>query len=208
MLQYEHSAVAEGHQNIAGIDEAGRGPLAGSVVAAALILPKVFLSGKWPSTWDGLTDSKKLSAKKRDYFFELLREHPDCHFGIGKADAQEIDQINILQATYCAMRRAVENLPAPADFLLVDGRPVPDLPKPSQNIIKGDSKSLSIAAASIIAKVTRDREIHEADKLYPQYGFAKHKGYGTKHHLEALKEHGPCPIHRQTFKPVKDSLRG
>ena len=207
MLQYEHSALAEGYQNIAGIDEAGRGPLAGSVVASALILPQAFLQGKLPSAWDGLNDSKKLSPKKREYFFALLTEHPDCHIGIGEADAHEIDTINILQATYCAMRRAVENLPSTPDFLLVDGRPVPLLPKPSQNIIKGDSKSLSIAAASVIAKVSRDRDIHEADKLYPQYGFAKHKGYGTQQHLEALKAHGPCPIHRLTFRPVKDSIR-
>ena len=207
MLQYEHRAEAEGYPNIAGIDEAGRGPLAGSVVASALVLPKAFLHGKLPSEWTGLNDSKKLSPKKREYFFTLLTEHPDCHIGVGKANAQEIDEINILQATYCAMRRAVENLPAPPDFLLVDGRPVPHLPKPSQNIIKGDSKSLSIAAASIVAKVTRDHDIDEADQLYPEYGFAKHKGYGTKQHLEALKAHGPSPIHRLTFKPVKDSIR-
>ena len=207
MLHYEHSALAEGHQNIAGIDEAGRGPLAGSVVASAVILPKTFLKGKLPSAWDGLNDSKKISPKKREYFFTLLTEHLDCHIGVGEADAKEIDEINILQATYCAMRRAVENLPSAPDFLLVDGRPVPLLPKPSENIIKGDSKSLSIAAASVIAKVTRDHQIEEADKLYPQYGFAQHKGYGTKKHLEALKAYGPCPIHRMTFRPVRDSIR-
>ncbi len=171
-MSFEMEARASGFLCVAGVDEAGRGPLAGPVVAGAVILPVL------AEELTGLNDS------------------------VGVASVEEIDRFNILRATHLAMARAVEGLALRADFCLVDGLPVKGLPVPHRAIVKGDGRSLSIAAASVLAKVTRDRMMMEADASYPQYGFAKHKGYGTKAHMEALRRHGPCPLHRRSFAPV------
>ena len=176
---------------ICGIDEAGRGPLAGPVVAGAVILPK-------GSRILYINDSKKLSEKKRDELFDVIKEEA-FSYGIGIVSPERIDEINILQATYEAMRDAVSQLYVQPDLLLNDAVTIPGIDIKQIPIIKGDAKSLSIASASILAKVTRDRLMTEYDSLYPEYGFAKHKGYGTKVHIEAIKEYGPCPIHRRTF---------
>lgn len=178
---------------IAGIDEAGRGPLAGPVVAAAVILPEdAFLMY--------LDDSKKVTEKRREVLFDQIRETA-VSYGIGMASPERIDEINILQATYEAMRSAVREVASSVrpDVLLNDAVTIPEVDIPQIPVIKGDAKCLCIAAASILAKVTRDRYMAEMDRLYPEYGFARHKGYGTKQHIEALKEYGPCPIHRRSF---------
>ncbi len=178
---------------IVGVDEAGRGPLVGSVVAGAVILPKDF-------NLPELTDSKKLTEKKRDTLYDLITQQ--CQWAIGESSAEEIDEINILQATMLAMKRAVEGLDIKYDQVLVDGNRCPDLYNCSA-IIKGDLSEPAISAASIIAKVTRDRQMYELDKVYPQYGFAQHKGYGTKVHLQALEEYGAIKNqHRVSFSPV------
>ena len=177
------------------MDEAGRGPLAGPVAAAAVILPRGF-------SCPGLDDSKKITASRREGLFELLTGNPKIAWAVATASSQEIDRINILRATHLAMRRAAEMLDPPPEHCLIDGLPVRDFPLPSDAIVKGDGLSLSIAAASIIAKVTRDRLMREIDREFPQYGFAKHQGYGTKAHLEALRNHGPCRHHRRSFQPV------
>ena len=194
MWQFELLAQKRGYQYIAGIDEAGRGPLAGPVVSAAVILPSSF-------TCPGINDSKKLSEKKRDVFFPLISEQA-LAVGIGIADHTEIDQINILQASLLSMKRAVQDLTQSPDFLLIDGKFTIESDLPQQAIVKGDSKSISIAAASIIAKVTRDRIMKELHKTYPLYNFHRHKGYPTKAHKQAIIEHGPCPVHRRSFKGV------
>ncbi len=197
-LFFEQQALSKGYRSIAGIDEAGRGPLAGPVVAAAVILPEAF-------DLPGLTDSKALSEKKREALFPLIR-HQAVGVGIGVASAAEIDQINILQATLLAMKRALSRLKMSPDFLLIDGiTPLP-VTIDQQTLKKGDSRSLSVAAASVIAKVVRDRIMLTYDKMYPDYGFAKHKGYGTKQHLEAIATCRPCPLHRKTFGGVKEHL--
>lgn len=195
-MSFETEARASGFLYVAGVDEAGRGPLAGPVVAGAVILPE-HLEGL-----PGLNDSKQLTAAKREFLFAALLERGDVHCSVGMASAEEIDRINILRATHLAMSRAVQGLSRQADFCLVDGLPVKGLPVPHRAIVKGDGRSLSIAAASVLAKVMRDRMMTEADAEYPQYGFAKHKGYGTKAHMEALRRHGPCPLHRRSFAPV------
>ncbi len=178
---------------IAGIDEAGRGPLAGPVVAAAVILPEEDLLGI------GINDSKKLTKKRREELYYLLKGK-SLTFGVGIVDNTEIDEINILQATLKAMRNAVETLTVKPDFLLVDGNYFKDFGIPHKKIVKGDSKSISVASASIIAKVVRDGWMIEvADRLYPEFGFAKHKGYGTKEHYRAIEKHGLCPLHRRSF---------
>ena len=194
-LDFENRAVAEGYRFIAGIDEVGRGCLAGAVVAAACILD---LSKPLPA---GLNDSKKLSAKKREQSAEELRANV-LAFSIGQVEADEIDRINILQATKKAMCLAIENLQLKADFLLIDALQLKDVSLPQKAIIKGDATSASIAAASIIAKVYRDNLMVEFDKIYPVYGFARHAGYGTKAHFEAIKNHGACPLHRKSFRGV------
>ena len=176
---------------ICGIDEVGRGPLAGPVVAAAVILPK-------DAEILYLNDSKKLSAKRREELYDEIQEKAIA-IGIGMAGPARIDEINILQATYEAMRQAIDGLGITPDMLLVDAVTIPNVSIRQTGIIKGDAKSVSIAAASILAKVTRDRMMEEYDKLYPEYGFAKHKGYGSKQHTDAIHEYGPCPIHRRTF---------
>lgn len=190
-FEFEEKYKAEGYKVICGIDEAGRGPLSGSVVAAAVILPPDVMI-------PGLNDSKKLTPKKRDMLYDvILREA--VAVGVGMASPEEIDRLNILNADMLAMRRAVENLKTPPDLALVDGNIARDLPVTAVPVIKGDALSLSIAAASVIAKVTRDRLCIKDDENYPQYGFGKHKGYGTKEHMEALRTYGPCPIHRRSF---------
>ena len=188
---YEHNAYLRGFTAVCGIDEAGRGPLAGPVCAAAVLLPEGLVI-------DGLNDSKKLSEKKRELLFPVIEENA-LAFGIGFADEKEIDEINILQATFLAMRRAVEALDVPADFALVDGNRIQGLDIPAETVIGGDGKVLSIAAASILAKVTRDRYMREMAQTYPEYGFEKHKGYGTKAHYAAIEQYGICPLHRRTF---------
>lgn len=201
LTRYEMEARALGFRFIAGIDEAGRGPLAGPVVAAACIIPEgIFISG--------VDDSKQLSAKQRCQIYDTLIAHPSVHYGIGFSDAAEIDSVNIYQATILAMLRAVEALTLQPDYLLVDGMKLPHPSVPVLKIIKGDTLSQSIAAASIIAKETRDRLMEEYHQQWPHYLFSKHKGYGTAKHVEALREHGPCTIHRRTFEPVKSLVEG
>lgn len=192
LWNYEHAALEEGYRLVCGVDEAGRGPLAGPVCAAAVILPPDL-------EIEGLNDSKKLTDKRRRALYDIITEQA-LAYGIAFASEQEIDEINILQATFLAMRRAVEQLKQQPELALVDGNREPDFGAvPVKTIIKGDSLSANIAAASILAKVTRDRFMEEQDALYPQYGFAVHKGYGTQAHYAALREYGACPIHRRTF---------
>lgn len=196
-FEIERSLKAQGFSAICGVDEAGRGPLCGSVVAAACILPE-------DVELPGLNDSKKLTPKKREALFDLICERAIA-YGIAEGTVEEINATNILEADLLAMRRAIENLktpdgmPYPADHALIDGNISRDFPIPAMAVIKGDARSMSIAAASILAKVTRDRQCIEMDKAYPEYGIAKHKGYGTKQHMEALRKHGPAPIHRTKF---------
>lgn len=185
---------------IAGVDEAGRGPLAGPVVAGAVVLPVEGIAGI--GGLERLDDSKKLSEAWREKLYERIVSSGSVLWAAGLATVEEIDRLNILRATHLAMRRAVEALSTRPCLSLIDGLPVKDFPFPQQAIVKGDGKSLSIAAASIIAKVTRDRLMREHAREYPEYGFDAHMGYGTRRHLEALRTHGICPIHRQTFAPV------
>jgi ribonuclease HII len=208
MLDFERQAWASGHLNVAGIDEAGRGPLAGPVVAAAVTLPPQALAAAASAEFAGLTDSKQLTQKQREHFFTRITQHTAARFGVAIVEVDEIDAVNILRATHAGMRRAVTQILPDIDFILVDGLPVPDLPRPSQAIVEGDGKSLLIAAASVIAKVTRDRLMIELDAKFPHYGFAKHKGYGTPEHLTALNRYGPCPAHRRTFAPVRQMELG
>jgi ribonuclease HII len=194
-LSYEQELRHAGHHRIAGIDEAGRGPLAGPVSAAAVILPEGF-------HLHGLNDSKKLSAAKRETLFDAITHSPDIEWSVATASVEEIDTLNILRATHLAMRRAAECLASRPDHCLIDGLPVRDFPFPYRAVVKGDSLSLSIAAASILAKVSRDRIMRKIDSEFPHYGFSKHQGYGTLQHMEALRIHGPCRHHRRSFQPV------
>ena len=191
LWEIENSLYEEGYKMICGVDEAGRGPLAGPVCAAAVILPKGL-------ELSGLNDSKKLTDKKRRELFPLIKEQAIA-YGIGLATHEEIDEINILQATYLAMERAIAQLEGKADFALIDGNRAKYFGLPVRTVIKGDSLSASIAAASVLAKVTRDDIMLEMAEKYPQYGFEVHKGYGTKAHYEALREHGHSEIHRMSF---------
>lgn len=194
-LKYEKEWMARGHLKVAGVDEAGRGPLAGPVSVAAVILPDGFKHRE-------LNDSKQLKESMREKIYEELMTLPDLIWSVILLDVEEIDRINILQATRMGMRRVVQALSVVPDVALIDGLKVPDFPIQQQALVKGDSLSLSIAAASVIAKVTRDRYMIEAAQQYPQYEFHQHKGYGTPKHLAALRLHGPCPIHRRSFAPV------
>ncbi len=191
-LELENIAKKKGFKVVCGVDEAGRGPLCGPVCAAAVILD--------PDTEiEGVNDSKKLSEKKREALFDVIKENA-LAYSVAFASVEEIEEFNILQATFIAMNRAIEGLSIKAEYALVDGNRVPQNIKiPCETVIKGDAKSMSIAAASILAKVSRDRLLLEYDKKYPQYNFAKHKGYGTKEHIEAIKKYGPCEIHRASF---------
>ncbi len=189
---YEQKATDAGYKVICGIDEAGRGPLAGPVHAAAVVLPMGL-------EIEGLNDSKKLTEKKREQLFDIICEKA-LDYSIGVATEQEVDEINILNATFLAMHRAVEGLKTKPDYALIDGNQYPKIPfVMEETVVKGDAKSMSIAAASILAKVSRDRFMLQKAKEYPQYQFEKHKGYGTKVHYEAIREYGPSPIHRLTF---------
>lgn len=195
-FSFEKRLRAGGVGIITGIDEAGRGPLAGPVIAAAAVFEEHVDA---PAR---LNDSKKLSAGTREHLFELLSTMPGFHYGIGRADAPEIDAVNILRATHLAMRRALDALPVRPGHALIDGLPVHPFPVPQTALVSGDGRSLSIAAASVLAKVTRDRIMAALDREFPEYGFARHKGYGTKQHLEALGRIGPSPQHRLSFAPV------
>ncbi len=201
MLYWENLHAARGEVPVAGIDEAGRGPLAGPVVAAAVILPP---EDSYPVA---LLDSKKLTARRREAAFSFLSGLAGAAIGVGIVEPEEIDRINILQATRKAMRAALAALRAVPAAVLIDTVTLPGLTVPQQNLARGEEASVSIAAASIVAKVTRDRIMVEADLRHPVYGFARHKGYGTPQHLAALAEHGPSPLHRLTFRPIRESSR-
>ena len=203
LLVFEREAYARGCRCVAGVDEAGRGPLAGPVVAAAVVLPPEWIESGLPEGLCGLNDSKQLTEKQRERFFELLTHQPLVRRGVAQAEAAEIDRGNILQATHRAMNTALAQLDPAPDHALVDGRPVKSLAFPQTALVKGDARSYSIAAASVLAKVTRDRLMLEYHAQWPEYGFADHKGYGTPQHLSAIARHGPCPIHRRTFAPLK-----
>lgn len=191
-LEYENAALAEGYEVVCGIDEAGRGPLAGPVCAACVVLPR-------GAVIEGVNDSKKLTEKKRDALYDVIKENA-LDYGIAFASEKEIDEINILQATFLAMRRAVEQLQTvQPDIALIDGNKTPGLAIAERSVIKGDAKSANIAAASILAKVTRDRYMLEMAQKYPEYCFEKHKGYGTKLHYEMIEKYGICDIHRKSF---------
>lgn len=191
-FELEKSANLSGFTYVCGVDEAGRGPLAGPVCAAAVILPQ-------DAEIKGLNDSKKLSEKKREALFDIIKEKAIA-YSIAFASVEEIEEHNILNATFIAMNRAIENLSVKADYALIDGNRVPkEIPIDCETVVKGDAKSASIAAASILAKVTRDRLLLQYDDKYPEYNFAKHKGYGTKEHIEAIKKYGPCEVHRASF---------
>lgn len=187
----EQELRAQGFTAVCGVDEAGRGPLCGSVVAAAVILPPDYIP-------EGLNDSKKLTAKKREALFDVICQNA-LAYSIAEATVEEIDALNILEADLLAMRRAIDGLQIKADFALIDGNIARDFQIPARAVIHGDALSPSIAAASVLAKVTRDRQCIELDRQYPEYGIAKHKGYGTKAHMDALRAHGPAPIHRKQF---------
>lgn len=197
-LWFEERARRNGYRLVAGVDEAGRGPLAGPVVAAAVILPETF-------ELPGLTDSKQLSAHKREALYPLIRSQAVA-VGVGISDAATIDELNILQATLRAMRQAVERLASPADYLLIDGISAVPMPLRQQTIKQGDARSLSIAAASVIAKVVRDRLMVIYDRKYPGYGLAGHKGYGSAAHLAAIARLGPSPLHRLSFRGVREHV--
>ena len=190
--EFEKAAVNSGFSCICGVDEAGRGPLAGPVCAAAVILPE-------GAVIEGLDDSKKLTEKKREKLYDIIKQTAVA-YSVAYGTLEEIETVNILEATYLAMNRAIEGLNVKPDFALIDGNRVPrGIKIPCETVVKGDSKSMSVAAASVLAKVTRDRLMLEYDKKYPEYNFKKHKGYGTKEHTELIKQYGPCEIHRLSF---------
>lgn len=191
MWEYENKKKENGYKNIAGVDEAGRGPLAGPVFAACVILPEGCVI-------NGINDSKKLSEKKREELFDEITKKA-ISYSIASVDEKIIDEVNILNATHIAMNKAVETMEILPDFVLIDGNSIKNMTIPHKTVVKGDAKSINIAAASILAKVSRDRYICEVAEKYPQYEFEKHKGYGTKVHTDALKKYGPCKIHRRTF---------
>ena len=191
MLEFENMYIEQGYKAICGVDEAGRGPLAGPVFAAAVILPEGL-------EIEGVTDSKKLTEKKREKLFDVIKEKA-LAYCVASASVEEIERLNILRADMLAMKRAVEGLQVEADFAIIDGNKTPELNIPCTAIVKGDAKSESIAAASILAKVSRDRLMLDLAKKYPEYGFEKHKGYGTKAHMESILKYGPCEIHRPSF---------
>lgn len=190
-LEFEKEALAKGYKSVCGVDEAGRGSLAGPVCAAAVILPEGVII-------DGVNDSKKLSEKKRESLFDVIREQA-LSYSIAYATVDEIEEINILNATMLAMRRAIDGLDIKADYAMIDGNKIPPIDIDAECIVKGDAKSMSIACASILAKVSRDRLLYKYAEEYPMYGFDKHKGYGTKVHREAILKYGPCPYHRKSF---------
>lgn len=199
-LVEEKKIFDQGYEIIGALDEAGRGPLAGPVVAACVVFKANFSIN---NELEAVNDSKKLTAKKRELLFEFIKKN-FIEVGVGISDHKTIDKINILQATFLAMKKAISSIKNKPQFLMIDGSiKIPNCSTPQQIFIKGDERVFAIAAASIIAKVTRDRIMQELDKVYPNYGFIRHKGYGTKYHLEKLKQHGPCPIHRLSFNRVR-----
>jgi len=202
-LSFECGLWEKGVTYVAGVDEAGCGPLAGPVVAAAVLFPCAWLATGLPGKFRGLNDSKQLTEPEREKFYTLITAHPEVRFGIAQVDPEMIDQINILQAAHRAMKLALDQLNPAAEHVLVDGRPVRSLKTPHTPLIKGDCRSYSIAAASVLAKVTRDRMMVELDKRYPGYQFGEHKGYSTPQHLALLAQLGPCPIHRRSFSPCR-----
>jgi len=203
LFEFESALWRSGCRRVAGVDEAGRGPLAGPVVAAAVVFPPAWLEAGLPLELRGLNDSKQLTEARREEFFAVLTRLPEVQFAIADVDAATIDRINILQATHRAMNEALSQLAPPPGHALVDGTRVKTLRFPQTPIVKGDARSFSIAAASVLAKVTRDRQAAAWHRQWPEYGFAQHKGYGTPQHLEAIRKHGPCPIHRRSFAPLK-----
>lgn len=203
-LGEEQELFKQGYKIVAGIDEAGRGPLAGPVVAACVIFSPDFDFSL--SKLSFIKDSKQLNSRKREDFFSAIKDEASA-VGIGVCDQFTIDRINILQASFLAMKKALGDLARKPDFILLDGGfPIPNLTLPQKAVVRGDEKIFSIAAASVIAKVTRDQIMREMHEIYPQYGFSQHKGYGTKFHLEKLREFGPCPLHRKSFAPVREIL--
>ncbi len=202
-FEFEQQLWRQGVSRVAGVDEAGRGPLAGPVVAAAAILPPRWADAGLPAGLAGLNDSKQLTEQQRERFFAFLTKCGEIEFAVAEIHAALIDEINILQATHRAMNDALAKLIPPPQHALVDGRPVRTMRVPQTAIVKGDARSYSIAAASVLAKVTRDRLMQEFDRQWPEYGFAVHKGYGTARHLAAIEQFGPCPIHRRSFAPLK-----
>ncbi len=206
-LIFERGLWRQNLAHVAGVDEAGRGPLAGPVVAAAVVLPSHWLDTSMDERLRDLNDSKQLTETQRENYFAILTAHPEIRFAIAVVDAETIDRINILQATHRAMNEALEQLTPPPQHVLVDGRAVKTMRFPQTALVKGDAKSYSIAAASVLAKVTRDRMLVEFHAQFPGYGFAEHKGYGTPQHLAAIKKFGACPIHRRSFAPIRTKER-
>ncbi len=202
-FEFERALWQKNLTRVAGVDEAGRGPLAGPVVAAVAILPASWAEAGLPRELEGLNDSKQLTGIQRERFFAFLTACPEIESAIAESDAALIDEINILQATHRAMNAALAKLTPSPQHALVDGRPVRTMRVPQTAIVKGDGRSYSIAAASVLAKVTRDRQMREFDRQWPAYGFAAHKGYGTARHLAAIEKFGACPIHRKSFAPLK-----
>ncbi|HYE32742.1 MAG TPA: ribonuclease HII [Methylomirabilota bacterium] len=202
-FKFERECLARGLRRIGGLDEAGRGPLAGPVVAAVVVFPCDWIENDLPRKLRGLNDSKQLAEEEREKFYALLTANPEIRYGVAVVDVDVIDRINILQASLHAMNLAMASLEAEPEHSLVDGPHISTVKHPQTPLIDGDARSYSIAAASIIAKVTRDRIMVAHDKEYPGYGFAEHKGYSTPKHLEALRELGPCAIHRRSFAPIR-----
>ena len=202
-FKYERECLQRGLTRVGGADEAGRGPLAGPVVAAVVCLPVGWIEKGLPRRLQGLNDSKQVNAADRERFFDFLTTHPEVSWAIATVDVEVIDSINILKASLRAMDQALLQLAPLPEHTLVDGPHIFSLKCPQTPIVDGDAKSFSIAAASILAKVTRDRLMVEYDGRYPEYGFAEHKGYSTARHLQAIQEYGPCPIHRRSFSPFK-----
>jgi ribonuclease HII len=202
-FEFERALWQKNVTRVAGVDEAGRGPLAGPVVAAAAILPSRWAESGLPVGLAGLNDSKQLTETQRERFFDFITGCGEIEFGIAEISAAVIDEINILQATHRAMNDALAQLNPPPQHALVDGRPVKTMRVPQTAIVQGDARSYSIAAASVLAKVTRDRRMLDFHAQFPEYGFSAHKGYGTAKHLAAIEKFGACPIHRKTFAPMK-----
>jgi len=202
-LSHECEQWGKGLAQVAGVDEAGCGPLAGPVVAAAVVFPNAWLRSGLPSKLRGLNDSKQLDHDQREKYFQIITAHRDIRFAIATVDVEMIDRLNIRQAAWRAMQMALDQLSPRVEHALVDGLRIKWLPYPHTPLVDGDARSYSIAAASVLAKVTRDRLMMEYDRQWPAYGFAEHKGYGTAQHLAALSEYGPCPIHRHSFSPFR-----
>jgi ribonuclease HII len=206
-LSYERDLWQNGLTQVAGVDEAGCGPLAGPVVAAAVVFPCAWSENGLESRLRGLNDSKQLTEAQREKYYAILTSHPEIRWAVARVEVEMIDRINIYHAAHRAMNLALDQLQPPPEHVLVDGRPVKSMRFPNTPLVKGDARSYSIAGASVLAKVTRDGLMREFDRLYPGYGFAEHKGYGTPQHLAAIQTLGPCPIHRRSFSPFRPVTR-